>query len=45
MLHFFLWEMYLFGTFNEWVDEKAEREDSGSEDYDYDCIVELPEGG
>ena len=30
--------------FCQWVDEETEREDRGSEDYDYDCVIELQGG-
>ena len=34
----FIWCFY------QWVDEEAEREDSGSGDYDCDCVVEWQRG-
>ena len=38
MKSLFIW------CFCQWVGEKAEREDSGSGDYDCDCVVEWQRG-
>ena len=36
---------FFIGWYCQWVDEEVEGKDSGREDYDCDCVVELWEGG